>query len=357
MIGIELKSAHMMIKEIFEEPQAIEAFLAEGFIQVEQIADRINSKEYEMVYLTGSGTSYHAGLAAQYALSALTRFVTSLIPASELPYWIPSKPTKKSLLIAVSQSGESSDVLAAAKAASEKGIDILAVTNTRNSSLMKISDYTLLTRAGQERAVTATKSHITQLMALFSLSAQLSEKDREAASLRKQLFGAPKLISETIKSVNDGVRRLADEYRRQNFFFLLGSGPNYATALEGALKLKEACNVYAEGFASREFLHGPMQLVDKRTSLFFLLNENQVDSVLNEIKGMRGFGASVFSICDKKDERLRESSNEVITVPGGFPKVFSSLIYIIPLQLFAYYSSVARGLNPDKPDKLSKVVR
>jgi glucosamine--fructose-6-phosphate aminotransferase (isomerizing) len=357
IIESALKSAHIMIEEIFEQPQAIEAFLTEGFAQVEQIAGSINSKGYEMVYLTGSGTSYYAGLAAQYALSALTRFVTSLIPASELPSWIPSKPTKKSLLIAVSQSGESSDVLAAAKAASKKGIDILAVTNTRNSPLVKISDYTMLTRAGQERSVTATKSHITQLMALFSLSAQLSEKDREPANLRKQLFRAPKLIRETIRSVNYRVRRLADEYRRQNFFFLLGSGPNYATALEGALKLKEACNVYAEGFASREFLHGPMQLVDKRTSLFFLLNENQVDSILNEIKSMRGFGASVFSICDKKDERLKESSNEVITVPEGFPTVFSSLIYIIPLQLFAYHSSVARGLNPDKPEKLDKVVR
>jgi glucosamine--fructose-6-phosphate aminotransferase (isomerizing) len=350
-----------MIKEIFEGPKVAMTFLAEGFKQAQEIADAVSSKQYEIVYITGSGTSYHAGLAAQYAFSTMTRFITSLIPASEFPSWVPSKPIRKSLLIAISQSGESSDVLAAAHVALEKNIDVLAVTNTQNSSLMKMSQYTLLTRAGEELAITATKSHIAQLMALFSLSTLFAETEgtntADANQLSRQLLKAPKVIAETINSSNAKVQQLADKYSRQNFFFLLGSGANYATALEGALKLKEACNIFAEGFATREFLHGPIQLVDKKTTLFFILAEDQLENAIHEIKRIRAFDASVLSISEKTDKQLKEVSNEMIYVPTGFPKVFSHMIYIIPLQLFAYYSSVARGLNPDKPEKLTKVVK
>jgi glucosamine--fructose-6-phosphate aminotransferase (isomerizing) len=361
VVRTRLKFRHMMIKEIFEEPKVTTAFLAEGVKQIQEISDAIGSKRHEMVYITGSGTSYHAGLAAQYAFSTLTRFITSLIPASEFPSWVPSKPTRRSLLIAISQSGESSDILAAATVALEKDMDVLAITNTQDSSLMKMSQYTLLTRAGEELAVTATKSYIAQLMALFLLSVEFAEAEGTRATdtrqLRQQLFRAPRVIAETMNSLNDNVRQLAREYRRQNFFFLLGSGPNYATALEGALKLKEACNIFAEGFASREFLHGPIQLVSKNTSLFFILNEDQLTSAISEIRSVRAFDASVLSIFGRKDEQLEAVSNELICVPEGFPKVFSSMIYIIPLQLFAYHSSVARGLNPDKPEKLTKVVK
>jgi len=361
MMEIDLKFAHKMIEEIYEESRVIEAFVNEGFKEVEEIAAAIWSRQYEMVYITGSGTSYHAGLAGQYALSTLTRFITSLIPASEFPLWIPSNPTRKSLLIAISQSGESLDVIAAGKAALDKGIDVLAITNTPNSTLMKMAQYTLLTGAGEELAVTATKSYITQLMALFSLSVEFAAIQRtevvNAVQLRKKLSTAPRIIGETIDSVNDQMRQLAHKYGRQNFFFILGSGPNYATALEGALKLKEACNIFAEGFASREFLHGPIQLVDKKTSVFFILTEDQLESSLSEIRRMRGFDASVFSISEKVDKRLKEASTEVICVEADFPKVFSPMLYIVPLQLFAYYSSVARGLNPDRPEKLTKVVK
>jgi len=356
-----LEFHHKMINEIYEEPRAIEAFLTEGSKQVQEIARGIWSKKYEIVYITGSGTSYNAGLAGQYALSTLTRLITSLIPASEFQLWIPSSPARKSLLIAISQSGESSDVLAATKTASDKNMDILAITNTPDSTLMRMSDYALLTRAGEELAVTATKSYVAQLMALFLISAEIANMQEigmmDSARLQEKLFTAPRVVAETINSVKDQIRQLATAYSHQNFFFVLGSGPNYATALEGALKLKETCSVFAEGFATREFLHGPIQLVDKRTSLFFILTEDQLEGYLDEINGVRKFDASVFSISEKMDKRLKEVSTELICVPRGFPKVFSSMIYIIPLQLFAYYSSVARGLDPDKPEKLTKVVK
>lgn len=338
----------------------VEATLSEGSEEIHDVVDEIQSKRYEMIYITGSGTSYHAGLAGQYAFSALTRLITSLIPASEFPLWIPRVVTRKTLLIAISQSGESSDVLAAAKAALNRNMDILAITNTPGSSLTRMSQYTLWTRAGKELAVTATKSYVAQLIVIFLLSLELVSKQEfwaeDLAQLRQKLLMAPDLIAKTINSINDQMRELASMYGNKNFFFLLGSGPNYATALEGALKLKEACNIFAEGFASREFLHGPIQLVDDRTPLLFILSAEEIDSFFGLMETLRRFGAPLISISDKMD-KLREVSTWVVCIPKGFPQVFSPLLYIIPLQLFSYYSSIARGLNPDKPEKLTKVVK
>jgi len=351
---------HHMIREIYEEPRVVQAILSEGSKEIQDIVNKIQSKHYEMIYITGSGTSYHAGLAGQYALSTLARLTASLIPASELPLWIPTVITRKTLLIAISQSGESSDVLAAAKAALNRKMDILAITNTPCSSLTRISHHTLLTLAGEERAVTATKSYVSQLIAIFLLSLELATQQESEAvdlvQLRRKLFMVPDLIAKTVNLINFQVRQLANMYSNKNFFFLLGSGPNYATALEGALKLKEACNIFAEGFASREFLHGPIQLVDEKTPLLIIVTTDEINGSLSLIESFRKFGAPVISISDKGN-KLKEVSTEVICIPEGFPKVFSPILYVIPLQLFAYYSSVARGLNPDKPEKLTKVVK
>ena len=355
-----IKFSHYMLQEIHEEPQIVQATLNRGLRETQNIVNIIRSKGYEMIYITGSGTSYHAGLAGQYALSTLTRFITSLIPASEFPFWIPPTIPRKTLLIAFSQSGESSDVLAAARAALNRKMDILAITNTPDSSLTRISHHTLLTGAGEERAVTATKSYVSQLIAIFMLSLGLAIKQEfgaeDSTQLRQKLLMAPNLILKTINSINDRMRQLADTYSNKNFFFLLGSGPNYATALEGALKLKEACNIFAEGFASREFLHGPIQLVNEKTPVLFTVPADEINGYLSLIESLRKFEAPVISISDKEN-KLKEVSTKVICIPEGFPKVFSPILYVIPLQLFAYHSSVARGLNPDKPEKLTKVVK
>ncbi len=351
---------HHMVREIHEEPQAVETTLTEGSKEIEGVIEEIRSKKYEMIYITGSGTSYHAGLAAQYALFTLTKLVTSLIPASEFPAWIPSAIKRKALLVAISQSGESVDVLTAVKAALERDMDALAVTNTPGSSLTKLSRYTLLTRAGEELAVTATKSHIAQLAMLFLFSLELTRTEEYASQgighLRERLFEAPRLISETITMNEDLTRGLANTHRDKSFFFLLGSGSNYSTALEGALKLKEACNIFAEGFASREFLHGPVQLLDEKTPVLLMLSTDEIETLLELMETIRKFGAPLISISEKSD-RVEEVSTGFASIPGGFPKVFCPILYVVPLQLFAYYSSIARDLNPDKPEKLRKVVK
>jgi glucosamine--fructose-6-phosphate aminotransferase (isomerizing) len=351
---------HHMLREIHEQPQAVQITLTEGCREVRSIAEEIRSKNYEMIYITGSGTSYHAGLAGQYALFTLTKLVTSLIPASEFPVWIPSVAKKSALLIAISQSGESTDVLAAAKTALEKEMDILAVTNTPSSSLTKMSRYTLLTRAGEELAVTATKSYTAQLAILFLLALELTGPEglesEDLAQFRKKLFETPKLISKTI-SVNENLmRELSNTHKDKSSFFLLGSGSNYATAMEGALKLKEACNIFAEGFASREFLHGPIQLLNQKTPVLFMLSADEIESFLELMETITKFGSPLISISEKS-KRVEEVSTGLVCIPEGFPKTFSPILYVVPLQLLAYYSSIARNLNPDKPEKLRKVVK
>ncbi len=352
--------SHRMLGEIHEQPKAVQATLREGSKEVRSLAEEISSKNYEMLYITGSGTSYHAGLAGQYALFTLAKVITSLIPASEFPAWVPSPITRKALLIAVSQSGESVDVLAAVKSALEKDMDVLAVTNTPKSSLTRLATYTLLTRAGEERAVTATKSHSAQLATLFLFSLELTRTEaprpEQLEPLQQRLFETPTLISKTINANEELTRTLASQHKNKRFFFLLGSGSNYATALEGALKLKEACNIFAEGFASREFLHGPIQLISRETPVLFMLSADELDIFQELMETIGRFGAPLISISERSD-KVEKVSTGFLKIPEGFPRIFSPILYVVPLQLFAYYSSIARNLNPDKPEKLRKVVK
>jgi glucosamine--fructose-6-phosphate aminotransferase (isomerizing) len=348
-----------MLKEILEEPIVVKNTLEKNQRTVEKIVDEIRIKKYGRVYITGSGTSYHAGLACQYVLFNLGLTIVSLIPASEFQSWIPSTIDSKTLVIAISQSGENVDILNVLDLSLNRGLDVLAVTNTRSSTLANKATYTLLTYAGEELAVTATKSYIAQLaiLFLFSLeSARSRKKNGELEFYREKLLETPELIEKILKLSNNDVLKMSEKYGDKNLFFILGSGSGYVTALETALKLKESCNIYAEGFASREFLHGPIQLVNDKTPVIFILSSDEVESLLSLINSVRRFGAPVISVSDD-EKKIKNFSTDVVYVPKNFPKIFSPIIYMPPLQLFAYYSSVIRGLNPDKPEKLSKVVK
>jgi glucosamine--fructose-6-phosphate aminotransferase (isomerizing) len=359
-IVIQERFPHNMIREIHEQPSAIQETLNKACIQVRRTAEAVVSGNYEMIYVVGSGTSYHAGLAGTYALSGLAGLLTSIVPASEFRNWLPSSIPKKSLLLAISQSGESSDILEAAEAAAERRIDTAALTNTPESPLATKADFLLLTYAGEERAVTATKSYTAQLTALFMLAHEISTlrwpKSEKMKALRNTLENSPRFVRETIALTDRKMYDLAHSFKHVNYFFLLGSGPNYATALEGALKFKEACNLFSEGFASREFLHGPIQLIDGGTPIIFIATEDEVERHKTLMKKMAGFGAPLISISDRKEDLVKFSTN-VVEIPTGFPRILSPILYVIPLQLFAYYSSIARNLNPDKPEKLGKVVK
>ncbi|MCX8170645.1 MAG: SIS domain-containing protein [Candidatus Bathyarchaeota archaeon] len=353
---------HYMLKEVMEEPEAIRRTIEEERENIKSIAGEVASKTYDIVYVTGSGTSYHAGLVAQYVLSSLANLTTSTIPASEFQRWVPLNIPRRSLVVAISQSGESSDIIEAVRYAAKRKMNVLAITNTPGSTLTSLADYVIVPRSGKEFAVPATKTYVTQLAAVFMLAIELATwrgNEPEVSVLREKLLSAPLLVEETLKSYRENIREVAAKYRDRNLVFALGSGPNYATALETALKLKETCMIFAEGFAAREFLHGPMRLVDERTLMILISPLDEINDYIELSRSFRSFGAKVISVLEKAEGsgQLLKSFDEVFFVPQGLPKIFSPIIFIVPLQLFTYYVAVFKGLNPDKPEKLVKVVR
>jgi len=336
-----------MLREIHEQPLALKRTLDQTRDEAERIAEK-NARKIKMVYFTGSGTSYHACIAANYVVSRVTDYPSSTLPASEFSAWTGRiKHHSGTWLIAISQSGESRDVIDAVRSAKLSKMRVLAVTNDAHSRLAKLADFSIASQAGKEEAVTATKSFTATLLATYEFLTALTKRDE----LKTELGRLPSQVEETLQRCEKKCRALAFEFRDREFLFLLGSGANYASALEGALKLKESCNVYAEGFATREFLHGPMQLVDERTPVFILQHEISDESAELTDRFKR-LGAPTIIIGPHTAGR----GSDGIEIADGVNEIYQPLSYVIPLQLFAYYSSVSRGLNPDQPTKLKKVV-
>ena len=349
-----------MIGEIYEQPKALAETLSESLSEARRIVEQLDLQNLGMVYFTGSGTSYHACLAAYYALSSLTRIFASSLPASEFPSWVRQAQRMENVLVAISQSGESSDVMAAVDSATHSGMRVVGVTNTPQSSLAKSTGFHMISRAGPEKAVTATKSFTATLAATYAFVLELARasgaESQRYEELSSELRKIPRQVEETLRLCDSRASSLASELKEKEFVFLLGSGPNYSTALEGALKLKESCNLYAEGFATREFLHGPTQLVDYRTPVFIIRSQGEAEQAFYLAESFRRFGAPTVIVAGKNEAALPTGVMNLEVAPD-VAEVFSPLIYVIPLQLHAYYSSVIRGLNPDRPEKLKKVVK
>ncbi len=323
-----------MFQEIMEQPEAIDKTIRESEGSVERASELLDER---FIYVTGSGTSYHASLVLQRALMRISGKRATAIQASELPNWMPSR-AENSSLIAFSQSGESKDVLIAVESFRKVCDDcpVIAITNTEGSTLARVSDQVIFTKAGVERAVAATKSYTTQLAAAYMLSVKLS-KDEE---LMKKLRSIPRVVREVIEGTSGHVEPISEFIKDREFGFVLGKGANYPTALEAALKLRETCNFYYTGFAAREFLHGPIQLVNEKTPVI-AVDWRSIGEVLRKVSS---YGAPVIRVGQGGD------------LPAPDLGELSPIVMIVPLQLLAYHVSVKRGLDPDKPEKLGKVV-
>jgi len=333
-------AGELMKADILEQPKAIERTILESVKEAEVAAQLMKDR---FVYITGSGTSYHASLVLQRSLTRIADTSSVAIPASELKYWIPEN-VKGTILVAISQSGESSDIINAVLAFKSKGGSVIAITNTPGSSLTKLAGTTILTRAGVERAVAATKTYACQLAVAFLLSIKISKLIRRNPSdLESELMALPKEIEREIMLADKYVRDVVPLLVKRPVGFILGTGPNYPTALEGALKLRETSNLFIQAFAGREFLHGPIQLVSGETPVIVLEPEKM--PIL--IKRVKSYDAPIITIGKESD----------LIVEYNGPEEFYPMPYIIPLQFLSLQVSLARGLNPDKPEKLGKVVR
>ncbi|HEY8449041.1 MAG TPA: glutamine--fructose-6-phosphate transaminase (isomerizing) [Bacillota bacterium] len=356
---------HFMQKEIHEQPAVLRATLAgriteDGRVALEELgwaADPLAS--VDQVFFVACGTAYHAGLVGAYLTERLARIPARAELASEFRYREPYL-NERTLVVVISQSGETADTLAALRAAKAAGAQVLGIVNVMGSSIAREAGRVLYTRAGPEIAVASTKAYTTQLAAATLLAVYLArarqELDPDAArTLLEELLAVPERVNRVL-ALEDEVRSLAVEIARHDDVFFIGRGLDYAVALEGQLKLKEISYIHAEAYAAGELKHGTLALIEPGVPVVALNTQPALrDKMLSNIQEVRARGARVIAIGLEGDDALAGYADRVVRLPAAHPFVMP-ILAVVPLQLLAYHAAVARGADVDKPRNLAKSV-
>ena len=339
---------HFMIKEINEQDVAIRNTLGEKD-KIKAIVDEVKDDINRIVFVA-CGTSYHASLIGKYLIESFVGIPTEVLLASEFKYSAKAL-NENTLVIFISQSGETADTLKALDAAKETS-KTLAIVNVRGSSATRRADYVIQTQAGPEIGVAATKTYVSQLIAIYLFSALLAGDE----DLLKRLEKVPNYIDEVLKKQGI-IREISHLYKRDNDAFFIGRGFSYPIALEGALKLKEISYIHAEGYAAGELKHGPIALIDENIPVVVVAppgrDHKKIMSNLQEVKAR---GADILGIGAIGDDDLVSESDNVFLINPEVDDILAPLVYIVPLQLLSYHVSVIRKLDPDKPKNLAKCV-
>ncbi|NJE08730.1 glutamine--fructose-6-phosphate transaminase (isomerizing) [Thermococcus sp. M39] len=347
---------HFMLKEIHEQPKAIKEAIYGNAEIINKIAKEIAN--YEKIFIVAMGTSYHAGIVGKYLFQRLAKKVAVVEDASEFRYEFEDLVDENTLVIAITQSGETADTLAAIKLAKKKGAKVLSIVNVVGSMATRISDLVLYTHAGPEIGVAATKTYTTQLTVLtmlaIALARQLKTSDEEyLRKLEAQLYEMPKYVEAALGYENK-IKALAEELKEKRDFFYIGRSISLATALEGALKLKEISYIHAEGLSAGELKHGPLALIEEGVPVVAVAPSGKTfEKMISNIQEAKARGALIISLGD--NEELEKVSDVWIKMPK-VDEVLSPIVYIVPLQLLAYHLAVLRGNDPDKPRNLAKSV-
>ena len=357
---------HFLLKEIHEQPQAIidtmRGRIAQdrGWVllpEVDAVWERVGGAERAV--LVACGTAWHAGLVGKFALERLARISTEVDYGSEFRYRDPLID-ERTLMMVVSQSGETADTLAAVEAARERGAPVLAICNVVDSSIARKADAVLYTHAGPEISVASTKAFTTQLTALYLLSLYLGRRRQRVSSqqeteLLQALVELPAAV-ERILEAEAEIAAVARRYATATDVLYLGRGINYPIALEGALKLKEISYIHAEGYPAGEMKHGPIALIDESMPVVVIVPRDEVyGKTLSNLREVESRGGRIIAITDRPDDELRRISESVIEVPTTH-SILMPLLMTIPLQLLAYFVAVERGTDVDQPRNLAKSV-
>lgn len=351
---------HFMLKEIHEEPDAIRSTLRVRPDVIEEAARII--KTARNVYLIAMGTSGHAALAGKHMFASLAGTVMSFELGSDFPDTVYGAINDSDCVVAITQSGETTDTITAIKYAKKLGAKIIAITNVVGSSITRVADHTIITQAGPEIGVAATKTFIVQLTSLAMIALALGEltgfRDSQTIEKKKNsLLEMPEIASDVIAKSEELARRLAGFYHDRPSLLFLGRGISIPTALEGALKLKEIAYNHAEGYSAGESKHGPIALVEDGFPVVFVApNDDTRARIIGNMMEMKARGASIISVIESGDSDLESLSDYVFTIPKGVEPEFSTIPYVIPLQLFSYYVARRKGFDPDKPRNLAKSV-
>jgi glucosamine--fructose-6-phosphate aminotransferase (isomerizing) len=351
---------HFMIKEIHEQPSTLRNTLRlqEHYLDlISTFLDRANE-----VFLVACGTSYHACLAASYMFSKLAFLPTYPVYASEFQEQHGKSVNIESTILAVSQSGETADTLAAVTASQQRAATILGLTNAIGSTLTRVSRVYIGQQSGPEIGVAATKTFTSQLSVLAQLALRLAKKRGKVSQdemdfLEEKLEKLPEIVQTIIVNQEEKMRQIAKKYQDAKVFFFLGRGISTATAFEGRLKLMEIAYVPAIAFPAGESKHGPISLVEPGFPVVFICpKDGSHKTLIGNIMEMKARGASIISIAEEGDEEIKALSDDFVEVPQGIPEVLSPIPFVVPLQLLAYYIALGRGYNPDTPRNLAKSV-
>ena len=358
---------HFMLKEIFQQPQSIaDSFrgriLGNNRIKLGGIEDyyqRIIDSDY--IYITACGTSWHAAQIGSYIIEEILNKPVKVEYASEFRYR-KSTINNKSLLIAISQSGETADTLAAINKAKELGAFTLGIVNVVGSTIARETDCGIYMHAGPEIGVASTKAFTCQvsilvLLALYIAQKKNLDKSKEVDKIINNLITIPSIVSDILK-LNDEIYNISKEYSDSKNFLYLGRGYQFPSALEGALKLKEISYIHAEGYPAAEMKHGPIALIDNDMPVVFLVTKNGFNKILSNIQEVKSRGGKVLCISTYKTESLSELCDHLIYVDkiDNIHNCLTPLITSVPLQLLAYHIAVLKGCNVDQPRNLAKSV-
>ncbi len=351
---------HFMLKEIHEQPVRLRDTLRlqDKYLELmTTFLDRAGE-----VFLVACGTSYHACLAASYLFSKLSFLATHPIIASEFVEQHGKSVNIDSTLLVVSQSGETADTLEAVESARLRAATVLGLTNIVGSTLTRVSRVYIVQQSGPEIGVAATKTFTSQISVLSQLAIRLAKKrgkvsHTEIEDLEESLERIPDIAEEIIKTKEQKVKELAKKYCNKECFFFLGRGMASAVALEGKLKLMEISYIPSLAYPAGESKHGPISLIESGFPVIFICPRDSTRrSIIGNIMEMKARGASIIAIIEKDDEEIKKLADDYIEIETGLPEVLSPIPFVIPLQLFAYYMSLERGNDPDKPRNLAKSV-
>ncbi len=356
---------HFMLKEIYEQPKAIRDTVKmhvgkDGLVVFEDLKwTRADLEKFDRVLITACGTAYHAGLVAKHYIERFVKIPTTVEIASEYRYSHPLT-SERTLVIVVSQSGETIDTLAALKEAKRLGALSVAVTNSIGSSIARESDYTIYTLAGPEIAVASTKAYTTQLVALLMLALYMGQikgttAEDEVRRLVAELQALPQYIDEVLDA-REAMETYADTLKKAHDIFYLGRNIDYAIAMEGALKLKEISYIHAEAYAGGELKHGTLALITSETPVIAVVTQQEIASKMySNIQEVRTRGAEVIGIGYAEDTEIGRYASETVRIPR-VDDIIAPVLSVIPMQLLAYYTGIQRGNDVDKPRNLAKSV-
>lgn len=355
---------HFMLKEIHEQPRAVRdtigAYVKDGKIDLSEtgLTDE-KLQEIERIYIVACGSAYHVGMVGKYVIEELADIPVEVDLASEFRYRNP-KLVKNSLVVIVSQSGETADSLAALRLAKERKIPVLGIVNVVGSSIARESDYILYTYAGPEISVATTKAYSTQLIAMYLLAIQAAKvncviPDECYEALIEEMGTLPEKIQKTLDD-KERIQWFASKYANAKDVFFIGRGIDYAISMEGSLKMKEISYIHSEAYAAGELKHGTISLIEDGTLVIGVLTQPELyEKTVSNLVECKSRGAYLMAVTTYGNYNIEDTADFVIYIPKTDPH-FTVSLAVIPLQLMGYYVSVAKGLDVDKPRNLAKSV-